>query len=200
MKPSERSKDVASLFLVTVSVVGLMIFAYSGCALALRPINFEWILLSLVTILMVSRIDIGIHKGRSAVTLSDTFIFISMLLYGTHASVVLAGLDAAVCALLFRERRRMILFNGAAMSMSIFAASSTVTLSFGELRPLASEPGRLVLAAGMLALIHLVLISGTMSLASAQKTARSFIDSWKGSFLWTSLSVLAGAASACLIV
>jgi len=200
MKPSERSKDVASLFLITVSVVGLMIFAYAGCALAFRPINFEWILLSLVTILMVSRIDIGIHKGRSAVTLSDTFIFISMLLYGTHASVVLAGLDAAVCALLFKERRRMILFNGAAMSISIFAASSTVTLMFGELRPLASEPARLVLAAGMLALIHLVLISGTMSVASSQKNALSLIDSWKASFLWTSISALAGAASACLIV
>ena len=38
MKPSERSKDVASLFLVTVSVVGLMVFAYSGCALAYRRI------------------------------------------------------------------------------------------------------------------------------------------------------------------
>jgi len=200
MKPSERSKDVASLFLITVSVVGLMIFAYAGCALAFRPINFEWILLSLVTILMVSRIDIGIHKGRSAVTLSDTFIFISMLLYGTHASVVLAGLDAAVCALLFKERRRMILFNGAAMSMSIFAASSTVTLMFGELRPLASEPARLVLAAGMLALIHLVLISGTMSVASSQKNVLSLVDSWKASFLWTSISALAGAASACLIV
>jgi diguanylate cyclase (GGDEF)-like protein/putative nucleotidyltransferase with HDIG domain len=177
-----------------------MIFAYSGCALAFRPINFEWIILSLVTILMVSRIDIGIHKGRSAVTLSDTFIFISMLLYGTHASVVLAGLDAAVCALLFKERRRMILFNGAAMSMSIFAASSTVTLMFGELRPLAAEPARLVLAAGMLALIHLVLISGTMSVASSQKNALSLIDGWKASFLWTSISALAGAASACLIV
>jgi diguanylate cyclase (GGDEF)-like protein/putative nucleotidyltransferase with HDIG domain len=200
MKPSERSKDVASLFLITVSVVGLMIFAYSGFALAFRPINFEWILLSLVTILMVSRIDIGIHKGRSAVTLSDTFIFISLLLFGTHASVVLAGLDAAVCALLFKERRRMILFNGAAMSMSIFAASSTVTLMFGELRPLASEPARLVLAAGMLALIHLVLISGTMSVASSQKNERSLVDSWKASFLWTSISALAGAASACLIV
>ena len=199
MKPSER-KDVASFLLVTVSVVGLMIFAYAGCALAFRPINFEWILLSLVTILMVSRVDIGIHKGGSAVTLSDTFIFISMLLFGTHASVVLAGLDAAVCALLFRERRRMILFNGAAMSISIFAASSTVTLMFGELRPLSSEVGRLALAAGMLALIHLVLISGTMSVASAQKNARSLVDSWKESFLWTSISALAGAASACLIV
>ncbi|HLF84558.1 MAG TPA: diguanylate cyclase [Blastocatellia bacterium] len=200
MKPNERSKDIASLFLVIVSVVGLMVFVYAGCALAFRPINFEWILLSVVTILMVSRIDIGIPKARSAVTLSDTFIFMSVLLYGTYASVVLAGLDAAACALQFRERRRMILFNMAAMSLSIFAASSTVAFTFGELRPLASEAARLVLAAGMLALIHLVLSSGMMSVASAQRNARSLVDNWKEPFLWASMSALAGAASACLIV
>jgi diguanylate cyclase (GGDEF)-like protein/putative nucleotidyltransferase with HDIG domain len=201
MKPNERSsKDIASLFLVIVSVVGLMVFVYAGFALAFRSISVEWILLSVVTILMVSRIDIGIPKARSAVTLSDTFIFMSVLLYGTYASVVLAGLEAAACALQFRERRRMILFNVAAMSLSIFAASSAVTFTFGELPPLASEPGRLVLAAGMLALIHLVLTSGMISVASAQKNARSLVDNWKESFLWASISALAGAASACLIV
>ena len=104
MKPSERSKDVASLFLITVSVVGLMIFAYAGCALAFRPINFEWILLSLVTVLMVSRIDIGIHKGRSAVTLSDTFIFISMFVRGAFNSGV--GIVAACKAVPAKQRCR----------------------------------------------------------------------------------------------
>ncbi len=200
MKSSEDSKGIANLFLVTVSLAGLMVFAYSACALVFLPINFEWILLSLVTVLMVSRIDIGIPKSRSGVTLSDAFIFISVLLYGIHASVVLAGLDAVGCALQFRERRRTILFNGAAMSLSIFAASSTVSLAFGDPRRLVSEPASLVLAAGMLALIHLVIASGVMSVARAQESARSILDTWKESLLWTSISALAGAASACLIV
>ncbi|HSQ20299.1 MAG TPA: HD domain-containing phosphohydrolase, partial [Blastocatellia bacterium] len=200
MKPTEWSKDIANLFRVTVSVGGVMIFAYAACALAFSTINFEWILLSLVTVLMVSRIDIGHSRSRRAVSLSNTFIFLSVLLYGTHASVVLAGLDAVASALQFRERRRTILFNGAAISLSIFAASSTLTLTFGEPRAVASEPGTLVLAAGLLALIHLVLTSGMMSVANAQENTRSIIDSWKESLLWTSISVLAGAASACLIV
>ena len=53
MTPNERSKDIASLFLITVSAVGLIVFVYAGFALAFLPINFEWILLSLATILMV---------------------------------------------------------------------------------------------------------------------------------------------------
>jgi diguanylate cyclase (GGDEF)-like protein/putative nucleotidyltransferase with HDIG domain len=200
MKPNERSTDIANLFVATVSVVGLLVFAYAGFNLASHAINFEWILLSLVTILMVSRIDIGVPKGRGFVTFSVAFIFISVLLYGPHASVVLAGLDAAVCALQFGERRRMVLFNGAAMSLSIFTASTTVTFIFGELRPLASEPEKLILAATVLAVIHLVLTSGMMSVARAQENALPLIDGWKESFIWTSISSFAGAASACLIV
>ena len=200
MNPSARSKDIANLILVTVSVVGVMIFAYAACALAFSTINVEWILLSLVTVLMVSRIDIGNSRSGRAVSLSDTFIFVSVLLFGTYASVVLAGLDAVASGLQLRERRRTILFKGAAMSLSIFAASSTVALIFGDPRAVASEPGTLVPAAGLLALINAALTSGMMSVANAQENARSIIDSWKESLLWASISVLAGAASVCLIV
>jgi diguanylate cyclase (GGDEF)-like protein/putative nucleotidyltransferase with HDIG domain len=200
MKQSRRSKDVASLLMVTVSVVGLMVFAYAGCVLAFRPINFDWLLLALVTILMVSRIDIGITEAGSPVTLSETFIFISVLLYGTHAAVVLAGLEAAARTLQFKDRRRMALFNAAAMSISIFVSSVAVSLTFGEFQPLNSDLVRLVPAAGMLALIHFVLNSTMMSIAGALNNKRSVIDTWKQSLLWTSVSVLTGAVSACLIV
>ncbi len=200
MKPSRRSKDVASLLMVTVSVVGLMVFAYAGCVLAFRPINFDWLLLALVTILMVSRIDIGITEAGSPVTLSETFIFISVLLYGTHAAVVLAGLEAAARTLQFKDRRRMALFNAAAMSISIFVSSVAVSLTFGEFQPLNSDLVRLVSAAGMLALIHFVLNSTMMRVADALNNKPSVIDTWKRSLLWTSVSVLTGAVSACLIV
>src|SRR5262245_30516781 len=147
-----------------------MVFAYATLALAFQPVNFEWVLLSLVTVLMVSRIDSGISESRNAVTLSDTFIFISVLLYGTNATVVLAGLEAAACTLVFKGRRGMVLFNAAAMSLSIFLSSTAVTLTFGELRPLASDLSRLVPASAMLALIHLALNSVLKSVSNAVNT------------------------------
>lgn len=199
MKPNEHKKT-ASFFEAAVSLIGMMFFAYSAFAVALHPINFEWVLLSLVTILMVSRIDIGIPRARSAVTLSESFIFISMLLYGVHPTVVLAGLDAAVCALGFKERQKKILFDAAAMSLSIFVSGATVSLIFGGPQTLASDPVTLVLAAGMLGVIHLVLSSGMMSIAFALENARGTVDTWKESFLLVSISVFTGVASACLIV
>ena len=200
MTPTEGSKDSTSFFVAIVSAVGLMVLVYTGCALALRPLNLEWILLTAVTVLVVPRVDIGVPGARSGVTLFDTLILISVLLFGTDASVVLAGLGAAACAIQFRELRRIIVFKTAVMSVSIFAASSTATLILGDVQQLASDPGRLILGAGIVTVIHLALSSGMVSVASAAATGRSLIVSWRESFLWSSFSALAGAASACLIV
>ena len=187
--------------LTTISLMGLMVFGYSAYELTFNAINFEWILLSLVTVLMVSRIDIGFRRARNAVAISDAFIFISVLLYGTYASAVLAGLDGVACAVQLKQRRRLVLFNGALMSLSIFASSSAVSFMLGESVPLAAgEPIRMVLAAGMLALLHLALVSGLRSLASPKEDDRSYVSTWKETLLWTSFSMLAGAACACIIV
>ena len=200
MKTKERTSDTVSVFVAIVCAAGLLVFVYAGCALAFGQINIEWVLLSAVTVLMVSRLDIGIPKARSTVTLFDALVFISALLYGTYASVVLAGLDGAASAIQARERRRTIVYRAAAASLSIFAASSVVSLVFGEPQQITSDTGRLVLAAVSLAIIHLLTSSGIMSLVSEHEDARSLTDNWKGSFLWSSVTALAGAASACLIV
>ena len=123
MTQTDRRKDIASLFNICVSVIGLASFAYSACALAFNPVDVEWALLGLVTVLIVSRIDIGIARAKTAVNLSDTFVFIAALLFGTHAAVVLAGVEAAAYTLQVGERRRRVLFNSAATSLSIFVAS-----------------------------------------------------------------------------
>jgi diguanylate cyclase (GGDEF)-like protein/putative nucleotidyltransferase with HDIG domain len=196
----EPNKATLSDFTVTVSIVGLLIFAYSVIEMGRSTVNFEWVLLSLVTIMLVSRIDISIPRTTSTVTLSDTFIFISLLLYGTHASVVLAGLDAAVCTLHLKNRRKIIWFNAGVMSLSVFVAGSAGSAVFGDLRALVFNMDRLCMAAGMMALVHYILNSGLMSVVTALKHGHSLIKTWKNSFLWTSISYFAGAVTACLVI
>ena len=151
---------IPDIFLTTVSVVGLMTLAYSAGMLALGSLNFEWVLLSCVTIMLVSRIDLGIPKTSGSVTLSDTFIFISVFLFGTPASVVLAGADAAICSIQHKNKRKTLWYNTAVMSLSVFVSSTVVTYIFGDLKGLAADLVKLVLAAVLLAVIHFALNSG----------------------------------------
>src|SRR5437879_4163525 len=111
MNSSERDKTTVNLFTTTVTVVGLIVFVYSAFTLAFQTITFEWVLLGLVSLLFVARIDPGITKTGRAISLSETFVFVAALLYGTHAAVVLAGLEIASRAIGSKERRATFLFN-----------------------------------------------------------------------------------------
>ena len=194
-----KSKIISYLFTIVVSVAGLIVFAYSAFRLAVHPISFEWVLLSLVTVLLVTSVDVGISKLTSAVTLSGAFIFISVLLYGAEASAVLAALQAAAYSIAFKDRRRMLLFNAATMCLSIFASSAAMTLAVG-VPGLASDPGRLAMAAGLAAAIHLLLSSSMMNVEASLKNEQSISVTWKDALPAATLSNLAAAVSACLLI
>lgn len=187
-------------FIIGVSVVGLTVFAYSLYQVATAPLNAEWVLLTLVTVLLISRIDIGIPKTSSKITITDTFLFISVLLYGTFPSVVLAGLDGTFASLPFKNKRRVVPFNVAVLSLSMFVSSTVVGEVFVSLEARKTDLSLLFVAAGLLALIHYILNSGIVSILAALRRRRSLVQTWTESFLLTSLSYFAGAIAACLII
>ncbi|HYV05471.1 MAG TPA: diguanylate cyclase [Blastocatellia bacterium] len=200
MPENKRQPDTGAskLFILVVSLLGLCVLARSVYIVAFSDFNLEWLLLSMVTLLVVSRTDIHIPKIPSTVTLDDTFIYISVLLYGVQPSIALAGLNAIICSLNYPNKRRVVPFNAAVMSLSVYASSTLVTTVFGS--PGEMDLGRLILAAESLALVHYVLNSGMVSVVGALRNGRNVLRTWQESFLWTSVSYFAGAVAACLVV
>lgn len=196
----KRERLATKIFIVAVSVAGLSLFAGAVYVVATSPINPEWILLSLVTVVLISRIDIGIPKIYSTITISDAFLFTSILLYGPMMSVVLAGVDAAVCSLSYKNKQRVLPFNMAVMSLSVFVSSTLVSHLYGELNPEHADLTSLFITAGTLALFHYILNSGLVSIVASLRKRQNFITTWKESYLWTSISYFAGSVAACLIV
>ena len=94
-----------------VSAAGLCVFVCALYVVATSQLSPEWVLLSLVTTLIVGPTRIRIPKMKSTVTLDDTFIFLSVLLYGVWPSVVLAGVNAICCSIRSPNRRRVAPFN-----------------------------------------------------------------------------------------
>ncbi len=199
-EPTRKERPTTKLFIIAVSVLGLSLFAYAFYAVVCSPLNYDWLLLSLVTVILISRIDIGIPKSSSTITISDAFLFASVLLYGPMPSVVLAGVDAAICSLHYENRRKVIPFNAAVMSLSVFISSSIVIRVFGTINSKEADLIQLFTVAGSIALLHYVINSGTVSVVAWLRKQESFIKTWKDSFLWTSLSYFAGSIIACLIV
>jgi len=199
-KPNNNENGRSIHFMNLVSAAGLGLFVYAVFAVVTGGVSLDWVLLSLVTTLVVGRTIIAIPKTESTVTLDDTFIYVSVLLYGVWPSVALAGVNAVLCSLRYPNRKRVVPFNAGAMSLSVFISSSLMTFVFGGPHELASDLGRLVLAAESLALVHYLLNSGMVSMVSALRNRRSLANTWRESFLWTGMSYFAGAVAACLIV
>ena len=199
-RPMRFESGISSRFVEFISASGLGIFVYAVYVVVTGEPSLNWILLGLVTTLVVGRTTIRIPKTDSTVTLDDTFIFISVLLYGVWPSVVLAGVNALLCSLRFPNRKKVAPFNAGAMSLSVFAASSMVSLIFGNPQQIAADSSRLILAAWSLALVQYLLSSGLVSTVNALRSGKSLITTWRESFLWTWMSYFAGAFAACLIV
>jgi diguanylate cyclase (GGDEF)-like protein/putative nucleotidyltransferase with HDIG domain len=201
LKSANKNESKASkLFIKSISLAGLGVFSYALYSMTRGPFNKEWVWLSIVTILVVSRTDIKVPKITNTVTLDDTFIYIAVFLYGVPSSVVLAGLNAAACSLHYANRRKVVAFNTAVMSLSVFLSGKFITASFGDPTSLKTDLGRLILAAEILALVHYVLNAGMVSAVSALRGRGNLIRTWRESFLWTSVSYFAGAVAACIVV
>jgi len=198
--PSANESTLSRLYIKVISAIGLCLLAYAlGCVI-FGQFSLEWLLLSLVTVLIVARTDIQIPKIANTVTLDDTFIYISVLLYGIAPSVALAGINAAVCSLHYANKRRVLPFNAAVMSLSVFVSATVTTRLFDPSPAVGASMGRLLLMAQTMALIHYVLNSGLVSIVSALRSRQNLLKSWRETFLWTSVSYFAGAIAACLVV
>jgi diguanylate cyclase (GGDEF)-like protein/putative nucleotidyltransferase with HDIG domain len=196
----EQRKRNVNLVATAVTVAGLFVFVYSSWSLATGGVELEYIWLSLVTLVLVSRIDIGIHKTESSLTLSDTFVFISAVLYGVPAAVVLAGANAGAVALQSKVRGTNLLFKPALMSLSIFASGEAMSRTFGGTERLGTELEQLGMGLALLSAIHFIINSGVTSVIAASAREFNPIASWKDRVAWTSLSYVGTAAMACLII
>ena len=185
-----------------IILVGIAVFAYSGLELLSSPPGFQWAWLGVVTILVVSRLDIHIPKTCGTITLSDTFVFVSLALYGIAPSVILAGVDGAVGSLHYREGRRAAPFKMALKSLSIFISATIASRAFGAFpySTSAVPQSTLALALGFVALMHYLLSAGVSGAFDAMRRADNRIRAWCENLLWSSISYFVGAVAACLII
>ncbi|HJY27563.1 MAG TPA: hypothetical protein VJ306_05960, partial [Pyrinomonadaceae bacterium] len=90
MKPRRQSS--ASVFMWSIVAVGTAAVLHSAITLPKGSIDGYFLLLTLVTAVIGSRIAIRIPKIKVNITVDDTFIFIALLLYGGQAAVIIGAL------------------------------------------------------------------------------------------------------------
>src|SRR5215510_11757102 len=125
-------QDSASIYMWTVVAAGVAAVLYAAVTLPKGIIDGYFLLLTLVTAVIGSRIAIRIPQINVNITVEDTFVFIALLHYGGEAAVMV-GAFAGVCSALRISRKvRTVAFGGAALACEVFSTATALKLTFGS--------------------------------------------------------------------
>ena len=188
-------------FLWVVVASGSLAFVYSGFQIDFRRFDSHFAILVAMAFLLTSRITIPIPRFSSQISVSDTFVFLVLLLYGGPPAVVVGAFEAFLSSLRFSRRQVIVAFNFGSAAISILITSSVLRLIFGNVVNLRSNPltGTFIAAICTMALTHYVSNSGIVAIGGALKTNQPIWQTWRKHYLWTSITYFAGACAAGVI-
>ena len=188
-------------FLWVTTGAGCLTFLYSLSRLDLTYFDSRFAILVAMAFLLTSRITVPIPRFSSQISVSDTFVFLVLLLYGAPAAIIVGAVEALLSSLRFSRKRSIVAFNWASAAISICTTSSVLEAIFGNVVALRDQPltARFVAAICTMALTHYVANSGIVAIGAALKNNEPMWQTWRKHYLWTSITYFAGAFAAGVI-
>ena len=193
-----------NVYITAVVAAGLGVIALSFQSLYVDLIGYQWFILAFLTLISGSA-TVKLPSVPATISISETFVFTSVLLFGQQAGTLTVALDGLVISFwLARKQPRFAqtLFNVAAPSLSIWLAASAFYAAAG-VEPLirqASDITDLVLPLFLFTVLYFLLNSGFIALAISFESTISPYTIWRKNFMWLSLNYFGGASVAALLV
>src|SRR5258706_9049472 len=201
---STRAQRLATAYVTTVVVAGAIVFVYSVRQLYQFPVSSQWFILAALTLLTGS-FTIGMSSLPARVSVSETFVFASVLLFGPAAGTITVVLESLVMSFWLpstNRASRRTLFNAAATALAIWT-SGTAFYWFvgtaGTAAQAATFPAPF-LALAIFPVLYFLLNTWLVAIAVALHNDRSPLEVWWPQFTWLSVNYFSGASAAALIV
>jgi signal transduction histidine kinase/ActR/RegA family two-component response regulator len=196
----KSEKFVAAVMWLMVALGGV-IFLAAAYRLDLRIVNFQFLILAAITILLSSRVSIQIPQIRSQISVSDTFVFLALMLYGVEAAILVAATEALLSSFRISRKPITILFNWACGAWSALITSYSLKLFYGDPVQLSYAPlsARFITAVVLMALVQYAINSGIVAVCAALKAGTPIWQTWQKHYLWTSITYFVGAIAAVVI-
>jgi putative nucleotidyltransferase with HDIG domain len=191
----------ARVYIATVVAIGALVIGISAYDLLRRPIGSEWLILAGLTLLTGS-FSIKLPSISARISVSEAFVFASVLLYGPSATTIIVAFDTIILTSWARNRTRdriRAMFNVACGSAAIWVSAHL----FRWLLPnTATRPQleQLLLPVLLLAACYFALNSSLIAIAVSCEKPTSPLNVWKENFAWLGLNYLGGASVAMLLV
>ncbi|MEZ5428388.1 MAG: EAL domain-containing protein [Pyrinomonadaceae bacterium] len=195
-----NTQSKTKTYMLAVVVIGIFCLALAIFNLPWTKIDFNFFLLFLFTIGFGSRITLQIPRFKSHIAVSDTFIFLALLLYGGEIAIVLAAVEAFLSSWRFCKKKITVFFNFAAMAFSTTLVVSVLYfLGFKTYSQAGSEKlhfDNFFVTLSVMALVQFITNTSTAAIYGAFKSNKPFWETWKTQYAWTFITYFVGALSA----
>src|SRR5678815_1995424 len=124
------------IFMWLVVAAGATACVYAGLNLPAGRIDFYFLLLTIVTAVIGSRVAIRIPQLNVNVSVDDTFVFIALLLYGLEPAILLGAMAGICSGLRISKRVRTVAFGGGALAIAVLASGSALRFACGPVTQL----------------------------------------------------------------
>ncbi|HEY8203801.1 MAG TPA: EAL domain-containing protein [Pyrinomonadaceae bacterium] len=193
----KQSLSVAYRWLVVACGGASLI--YAALAMPLPKFDLRIVLLTTITVLVSSRFAVKIPRANTNVTVSDTFIFLALLVYGGFAGIFLAAAEGLFSGIRISKNPLVVAFNSAMMACSTLLTVLIIELCFGSISNLRFHEWHVFIpAVGAMALAQYFINTGISAAGLALKTGDSIFRTWQTHYLWTSITYISGGAVAAI--
>jgi signal transduction histidine kinase/CheY-like chemotaxis protein len=194
--------------LVYVGIViaaGLLAIAASLLELRAGRIDPRWLILAVLTVGSAS-LAIKIPGIPARISVSESFVFTAVLVFGVAAGAMTVALDGLVASLWIHRRKPYAayktLFNLSAPTLALWI-SATASFGFEGIRPVtehATPVQDLIAPLFVFAAVYFALNSGLTAIAISFETRVSPVKVWGDNFLWLAINYFGGASVSLLLL
>jgi signal transduction histidine kinase/CheY-like chemotaxis protein len=185
-------------FMVAAAAAGAAACLVSLWRLRWSELDWSFAVLAAITVGVGARAVVSIPRVKGEVSVADTFIFLTMMLYGGEAAVILAVVEAFCSSLRFTKTWLTVFFNAGIMGCSTLATVWVGRAFYSHIPDVVTQDftARNV---GFLCAIALTQYAVNSALAAAREALRDrkpVWRTWKASYLWISVTTVACASAA----
>ena len=204
MTTFENLRRPARFYVLLVIIAGAAVISDSVHRLSVDPISNRWVVLALLTLLTAS-FNLKVPSINAYISVSEAFVFASVLFFGTPAGTATVVVECLVMALWIRTPGRAtyrVLFNVAAPSVAIWTSGHAFYWLSGiqpyskAFTPLPTLFLPFLAFTGLYFLVN----SWLVAVAVALEKQQSPVGVWWKNFAWLSVNYFSGAYVAALIV
>ena len=202
--PSKDRGPLASWYSHAVAAFGGVCVLYSLATFPTSKLDLNLAILVALTLGLGTRITLPILRFKSHISVSDTLIFLTLILYGGQAAIILAAVEAFISARRFCNRQITVFFNSATLAVSTTAVVVLLwaygQYSNDQFLKVPGDVSALLTVLSLMAVTQFLVNTVLVAAYDALKNSSPLWEIWKSTYLMSFPTYLLGAFGAGALV